>query len=177
MKNRIFEVTIFTAILILVATSGCATLKGFLQDNGDISPPTPDKQLWNAAKRANWLVTLSILGIAAGVFAMINGATKLGTAAIASASVSLFMALAVARFALWMAVFGLIGSVAAALFSILVRRKALVEIIQGGQAFKKDLNNYPFAPRFNKMQSENQSNTTKTIVSNIKNELKLNGKI
>ena len=137
-------------------------------------PPTPGVQLWQAAKKSNWLVTISILGIAMGTFALVSGSVKLGTAAIASSSVSLFMALAVARFALWMGVFGLIGSVVAALFSILVRRKALVEIITGVQKFK----DAPplVAPKLSD-QLAKQSNTTKTIVSNIKNELKLVGKI
>jgi len=177
MMNRILEVTIFIAILILIATSGCATLREFLQGpDAETIAPKPTEQLWQAAKKSNWLVTLSILGVAAGVFALINGSVKLGIAAIASCSVSLFMALAVARFALWMAVFGLIGSAAAALFSILVRRRALVEIIRGVQNAK---DTYAFDNNTAPLKDElaKQSNTTKTIVSKLKNELKLQGKI
>jgi predicted small secreted protein len=122
-----FTLTIYLLLCVLVAVAGCHTWQGFQQDIGIKKPepakvPSPGVQLWNATKKSNWLVTVSILGIAAGVFALTNGATKLGIASIASASVSLFMALAVARFALWMAVFGLMGSFAAALFSILARR-------------------------------------------------------
>lgn len=174
MKTIIIFLLIFVSII-----SGCATLRSFLQDKGDDIAPTPDKQLWTAAKKANWLVTLSILGIAAGVFALVNGATKIGTAAIASASVSLFMSLAVARFALWMAIFGLIGSVAAALFSILVRRKALVEIIKGVQNFKAGervgVDESSLILLNNRLRK--QSKTTKKIVNNMKNELKLQGQI
>lgn len=178
MKDVIFEIIILAMIMILIATSGCATLKGFLQGNTETETiaPKPTEQLWQAAKRSNWLVTLSILGIAAGVFALTNGATKLGTAGIASASVSLFMSLAVARFALWMAVFGLIGSAAAALFSILARRKALVEIIQGVQNYRKKFNIQAVASLDGRL-NDSQSSTTKKIVGNIKNELKLQGKI
>ena len=138
-------------------------------------PPTPGVQLWQAAKKSNWLVTISILGIAMGTFALVSGSVKLGTAAIASSSVSLFMALAVARFALWMGVFGLIGSVVAALFSILVRRKALVEIIKGVQKVKTGglLDEYEKTA----LLGEEQSSTTVKIVGNIKNELKLKGEI
>ena len=178
MKDRILEVTIFIAILILIATSGCATLKGFLQGNTEIETvaPKPTEQLWQVVKKSNWLVTASILGIAAGVFALTNGATKLGSASIASGCVTLFMTLAVARFALWMAVFGLIGSVAAALFSILARRKALVEIIKGVQNAKAtyafDNNTAPLRDELTK-----QSKTTKKIVGKLKNELKLKGQV
>ncbi|KKK74796.1 hypothetical protein LCGC14_2880190 [marine sediment metagenome] len=136
-------------------------------------PPPPATQLWNAAKKSNWLVTISIIGLAAGVFALVNGSAKLGIACMASSSVSLFLALAVARFAAWMAIFGLVGSASAALFSILARRKALVEIIKGVQKTKDGLST---ASTLNKELAK-QSTTTRKIVGKIKNELKLKGAI
>jgi len=117
-------------------------------------------------------VTLSIIGIAAGVFALVNGSAKLGMASIASASVSLFMSLAVARFALWFAVFGLIGSVASALFSALARRKALMEIIKGVQISREN----EHAPVLDH-ELGRQSKITKVIVNSVKNELKLRGEL
>lgn len=170
-------------IVICMAVSGCHTWQGFQQDIGITKPepkpetaPSPGVQLWNATKKSNWLVTASILGIAAGVFALTNGAIKLGIASIASASASLFMSLAVARFALWMAVFGLMGSFAAALFSILARRKALIEIITGVQNAKENYEaNKIDAPL--KAELKNQSPTTKRIVKIVKNGLRLKGKI
>lgn len=177
---KIFVIAFVLVVISLLITS-CATLKGVGTDLGIVKPPTtipvevpePGRQLWNAVKKSNWLVTLSILGIAAGVFALVNGSVKLGTASIASASVSLFMALAVARFALWMAVFGLIGSVIAALFSILVRRKALVEIIRGVQKYK----NQGIHTTALGVELDKQTSTTKRIVGNLKNELRLKGEI
>ena len=161
-------------VALVLACSGCSLPKPKTPAI-TIDTPTPDPggQLWQAAKKSNWLVTASIVGIAAGVFALVSGSAKLGTASIASASVSLFMALAVSRFALWMAVFGLIGSVAAALFSILVRRKALVEIIKGVQK-AKDEGSVAYTL---KKELAEQSSTTKKIVGDIKNKLKLAGKI
>lgn len=184
---KVFLVVWILIILGILATvvfmTGCATLRGVSTDLGIVKSPAtipvkvpePGRQLWNAVKKSNWLVTLSILGIAAGVFALVNGSVKLGTASIASASVSLFMALAVARFALWMAVFGLIGSVIAALFSILVRRKALVEIIRGVQKHKDSIIEDTGGLRVR--LNEEQSKTTKRIVGNLKNELRLKGQI
>jgi len=182
MKLFVIEVSILLAILalimgVVIGVSGCSIFSGQKTDTEIVTPPTPGVQLWNAAKRSNWLVTISILGIAVGVFALVNGSVKLGTASIASASVSLFMTLAVARFAMWMAVFGLIGSIAAALFSIFVRRKALVEIIHGVQVAKKKSLRPSVPSLINKSLAKEQSITTKKIVNNIKNQLKLNGEI
>lgn len=163
--------------VILVLTSGCAALTGRTSQDIITEPPTPGVQLWNAAKKSNWLVTASILGIAAGVFALSNGATKLGFASIASGSVSLFMSLAVARYSAWMAVLGLTGSIAAALFSILARRKALVEIIKGVQKFKDGYSEQSDARQNILTKLSEQSPTTKRIVSNVKSELRLKGAI
>jgi len=141
-----------------------------------ITAPTPVVQLWQAAKKSNWLVTFSILSMAAGVFALVNGSTKLGSSAIAASSVSLFMSLAVARYAVWMATFGMIGSASAALFSVLARRKALVEIIKGVEV-SKEIYNHESDPTILKEALKQQSPTTKKIVGDIKNDLKLKGQI
>jgi len=187
MKDRLlwFTLTIYLLLCVLVAVAGCHTWQGFQQDIGIHKPetkpeiaPSPGVQLWKAAKNSNWLVTASILGMAAGVFALTNGASKLGIASIASASVSLFMALAVARFAVWMAVFGLMGSIAAALFSILARRKALVEIITGVQEYKTvNGGDFNLPQTINSVLDKHESSATKRIVSSIKSKLRLGGKI
>lgn len=178
MKEAIFwllliVLSFFFGVALL---SGCAALSGRTGQDIITEPPTPGVQLWNAAKKSNWLVTLSILSVAGGVFAMMNGSVKLGVATIASGSVSMFLALAVARFALWMAVCGLIGSVFAVLFSILVRRKALVEIIKGVQEVRNDSCAVD-TDSVTRTLDNNQSPVTKKIVGNIKNELRLKGEI
>ena len=179
---KLFWELIFLILLVVAIfsiSSGCAMFSGQKTNTEISNPPTPGTQLWNAAKKSNWLVTLSILGVAGGLFALANGSSKLGISTMAASTASLFMALAVARYASWMAVFGLIGSVAAALFSILARRKALVEIIRGVQK-AKDLNQFDgnLSPvLLLKIELSKQSNTTKKIVGNIKNQMKLKGEI
>lgn len=180
MSSRIIWIVIILWIIFLgvitVCSMGCSMFSGQRSQSTITTSPTPGVQLWQAAKKSNWLVTISILGIAGGVFAMANGASKLGIATIASSSASLFMALAVARFSMWLAVCGLVGSIAAVLFSILARRKALVEIIKGVQNFK--INREPLLiEEINGILGAEQANTTKKIVGNIKNELKLKGAI
>jgi len=179
LQKHVSAVYIFAAIIVIlgmigVLASGCSMLSRQGPQPVITEPPTPGVQLWQAVKKSNWLVTISILGIAGGVFALANGSAKLGSAVIASGSTSLFMTLAVSRFAMWMAVFGLLGSLAAVLFSILARRKALVEIIKGVQDYKDNLRCK--SPLLAGALNE-QSNTTKKIVSNIKNELRLKGEL
>ena len=178
MKTLIITTVIGSIIMLLACLlAGCSMFAGQAGESTITVPPTPGVQLWQAAKKSNWLVTLSILGIAAGVFALVNGSVKLGTASIASGSVSLFMALAVARFSMWMAVCGLIGSVMAALFSIFARRKALIEIIKGVQDFKDGYPEQTDIKQNLNSKLARQSNTTKKIVSDIKGELRLKGAI
>jgi len=179
MIERIIIYAIVIIFLVgMLFGCGCSSWRGHHKPESTIiEAPTPGVQLWETAKKSNWLVTMSILGIAAGVFALANGSAKLGTASIASASVSLFMTLAVSRFALWMAVFGLIGSVAATLFSILARRQALVDIIKGIQVYK-DKNAHSISGlRVNETLANEQTPLTKKIVGDLKNQLKLSGEI
>lgn len=176
---RAFRIWLAFILFFLALTcmcSSCSLLPA--SSNPIITGPIPSagQQLWKAAKDSNWLVTVSILGIAAGAFAFLNG-SKIGLPCIGASCISLFMSLAVARFSTWMAIFGLIGSLAAVGISVLVKNRAVQEIVAGGQEFKKDLNSYPPAPRFNKIQSEIQSKSTKKLVQNVKSKLKLKGKI
>lgn len=155
---------------IIAAVTGCATLQR--HEPVPIIAPTPATQLWQAAKGSNWLVTLSILGIAAGTFATLNG-QKWGISGIITCSVSLFMALAVARFAWWMAVFGMAGSVLLCIASILLRKRALVEIISGTQKLKDGY----ISTNPNPILVGEQSKSTQKLVQNIKTNLKIKGEI
>jgi len=159
-------------ILLLLSTiflPACASLK---EKPPKPVPPSSVEEMYKAARTSNWLVTLSILGIAGGIFATLNG-QKWGMAVVVSCSVALFMSLAVSRFAFWLALCGLIGSVGLCIVSIVVRKRALVQIIKGGELFKKnpDID-------FNHAQTVAQkSKSTRRIVQNIKTDLKLKGEI
>ena len=137
--------------------------------------PTATQQLWKAAKNSNWLVTISILGVAAGAFAFLNG-SKMGLPCIGASCISLFMALAVARFSTWMAVFGLIGSLAAVGISVLVKNRAVKEIVVGVQKYKDGYSGSDSRSYLTDKLKE-QSKSTKKLVQNVKSKLKLEGKI
>jgi len=159
-------IALFLACLVLILSGGC-----FASQRNDDKPTdlsTGQSQLWNSVKNSNWLVTFSIVGIAASVFAYLNG-SKLGLAGVAACCVSLFMALAVARFATWMAVCGLIGSVAASVVSILVKNTALKEIIKGVQGYRNAKIEHDEID--GQLESAQEHKSTKKIVKKIKGEL------
>jgi len=141
---------------------------------------SPTNQLWQTAKKSNWITTLAIPIIALGAVAAFNGMVKLGMSAAIFGCVNLFMALATARFAMWMAVFGLIGSVVTVGASILVKNKALIEFIKGAQTIKTEIDNGAkptCSKQINQILSNKQSKPTQKLVQNIKTNLKLKGEI
>ena len=157
---------------VLAILSGCSV---FRPGSSTITTvPTAAQQLFKAAKNSNWLVTISILGVAAGAFAFLNG-SKIGLPCIGASCISLFMALAVARFSTWMAVFGLIGSLASVGISVLVKNKAMKELVTGVQALKPiEGGDYSAT---NKILADIQSKSTQKLVQNVKSKLKLKGKL
>jgi len=168
---------ILVLICLTVLLIGCLPE---IQNPNDIIKPiptTPQQQVWNAVKKSNWLVTISILGMATGFFAFLNG-NKLGLPFIGASCVSLFMALAVARFATLIAIFGLTGSVVSTILSVLSRRRALEEIVKGFQYVKDELISQKKRTKANEiMTSAQKSKSTKKVVQQIKTNLKLKGEI
>jgi len=166
-------------ICIVLSVSGCNsgwTWPGQKPKPTQITvPSSPSEALWHVVRKSNWLVTLAIPIIALGAVAMFNGAGKLGMSAIIFGCVNLFMALATARFALWMGIFGLVGSGLAVAASILVKNKALVEIIKGVQACRKNKIEHDDIDL--QLKQAQKSLTTQKIVQNVKAKLKLKGKI
>jgi len=165
-------------LIFIILLFGCSLLP--TSSNPIVTGPVPTatQQLWQAAKNSNWLVTVSILSIAAGVFAFLNG-SKMGLPCIGASCISLFMALAVARFSTWMAVFGLIGSLAAVGISVLVKNRAVKEIVTGVQGYKTlYLQNANIDSKdLNETLAINQTKSTQKLVQNVKSKLKLKGKI
>lgn len=171
---------------LICAGSGCAMIQRVSdaifnpEPKPTIVPETSQVQLWQTIKglTPNWL---AIPVIALGAVAMFNGAAKLGMSCIIFGSVNLFMALATSRFGFYMAVCGLVGSMAAVAASILAKNKALKEIVFGVQkvkeGFREDDNGAPIAVRITTAQSNIQTKSTKKIVAKIKTKARLKGEI
>ena len=168
---KIFLVFAWVA-LALYTLSSCAILPKIGGDNiqdGHTIVPKPATQLWQTARKSNWMITLAIPIIAFGAVATFNGMAKLGMSAAIFGCVNLFLALATARFAMVMAVFGLIGSCLVVAASILQKNKAITETIIGiQQADSKDVKD---------KLKEIHSKTTHRLINNVKTNLKLKGKL
>lgn len=141
----IIDLVVIAVLLFIVFTCSCNTGGsdgGFFGWGSGSDDPVKDgkESLFDAVKGSNWLVTFSILGMAAGVFAMLNG-SKMGIPAIVACAVSLFMALAVARFATWMAVCGMVGACAAVAISVIVKNRALKEVVGNVRDIKESASN------------------------------------
>ena len=179
MNKSIFIFAILGISMALATASGCryvTPILDFVFQNPNATKPiveaeSPARQLLNAAKKASWVNALAIPIIALGTVAMFNGAMKLGMSAIIFGAVNLFMALATARFALWMAIFGLIGSTAAVVLSILIKNKALKDVVNNVQIIKATAKNdnvdLVFQDKIKDTLKE-QANSTKKLVNKIK---------
>jgi len=179
MKQKIdwgFWVIILLCIVGLITLiAGCSIFQHAPKQQETIVPASPAQQMWKVVAKSNWVVTICLLGFGGGLFTFFNGKPKLGLAIVFSCVGTLFFGLAIHRFPTWMAMIGLIGSVAGVAASILMRRQALIEIIKGGQVFKKEFEHD--AKEFNEKQKQEQSPTTQKLVKQIKSDLKLKGEI
>lgn len=185
-RGMLLVICILLFLTVFVSISGCALLRqaanaalGIESKQEVLIPETPKKQLWQTIKglTPNWL---AIPVIALGAVAMFNGAAKLGMSCIIFGSVNLFMALATSRFGFWMALCGLVGSMAAVAASILIKNKALKDIVFNFQKVKqtaKDDNvDLVFQDKMKEVLAK-QAKSTKKIVQKIKNKAKLRGEL
>lgn len=187
-KDVLLSFIIAALLIVVFNVAGCQSGNGKIfgifgsGSSGDGPGGAIDdgkESLFNAVKGSNWLVTFSILGMAAGVFALMNG-SKIGISAIVASGASLFMALAVARFAAWMAVCGFIGAVAAVGVSILVKNRALKEVVGNVRDIKESAANGGSKKKICadiKNVLAKQTKSTKKIVSKIKAKIKLEDRV
>ncbi len=175
-----FVIALIIAFFIaLISLSGCAVLQPIktalfgATPESPVDTQRPNDRLWHTIKgmTPNWL---AIPVIALGAVAVFNGAAKLGFSFIIFGSVNLFMALATSRFGFWMAIIGMIGSFAAVLASMLVKSKALKEVVYGLQKVK-DQNIAAIHLDSTKEILSKQTKSTKKLIAKIKHKAKLKG--
>lgn len=157
-------IAVIVALILACILSGCQ----LLNQRPDPIPENHTELLLRVAEKTNWMVTLSILGIAGCTFAFLNG-NKWGLTGIVACIIILSMSLMVIRYATWLAIGGLIGSIGLVVWSIFIKNKALQQIIQGVQKF-----------RYNTIEHEeidgilqiNQDKSTEKIVRKVKENKK-----
>jgi len=164
-------------ILFLVVLTGCSTMPKKIET---IPPPT---ETWNkVVYQTHWLVPLSILGIMGGVFVLILGIyPKIGIATIITNGIGLFISLAIAKFAWWMALIGLIGllsTIGLVVYSIFIKDKAIKELIIGAQELKESVSPIFTKEETNKILTDGiQTKNTQKIIQKVKTDLKVKGEL
>lgn len=184
-KMWFWVVVAILAGILIVSITGCSAARAIFgmptMSDGvqTIIPSSPAAQMWKVVAKSNWVVTVCLLMFGCGAFTFFNGKPKLGLAIVFSSLATLFLGLAIHRFPTWMSVIGLFGSVVGVVASILMKHRAIIEMIKGGQEFKKGIRlNHPVKPKdFTDAQKQEQSPTTQKLVKKIKGELRLKGQI
>lgn len=138
-------------------------------------PPTiKDRIIYETITEHNWLVTAAILGVGAGFFSFLNG-HSIGLKIIATCLVVLSLVISIATHWQWIALIATLFSVGFMAYTILIKHKALREIIKGIEEYKSvspDIvaDNAIFVLK-NNLQNI-QSPTTEKIVTKLKGKKK-----
>ena len=159
--------------LCIAAFSGCSLLQMSPADKIASLPTTGPEAMFQTLKKANWLFTLSVIGVGAGFYAFLNGSSK-GIQVMASCFVVLSLIIGVTKYSAVIAAIAMIGAVCLMIYSTLVKGKALREVVQGVElartiALEGD-EIYPENKILNAM-SNMQSKTTEAIVKAVKGKL------
>jgi len=157
----------------LMHLGGCSII-GRTGTTPVITPAVPTTALAviNNIKSTDWLNTLFLLAFVGSIFAGLNG-LKAGWAGAAASLAGIAMKGALTQLWIyWILGVLLVAAILLVAASILMRKKALVEIIRGAQNLKKLVQADDA-----KILAEPQSKPTQKIVADIKTDLKLKGVI
>lgn len=154
----------------LAILTGCAVLQK--KPDADV-PDTPIEILYKTVYKTNWLVTLSIIGVAIATAAFVNGSKAALPIAMGSLA-ALGLTLATIRYAEWIALGSFVASILIFVATIIEKNIALKQLIVGIQRIK----NLPVSKdAVNKLLTDVQNKDTTALVLKIKDALKLQGVI
>lgn len=161
--------------ILLALNSGCSLFQMSPADKIASLPETPKQQLFQTLAKTNWLFTLSVVGVGAGFFAFLNGSSK-GLQFMAACFVVISLIIGLTRYSAWIAAIAMIGTVCLMIYSVLVKGKALREVIEGIEGVRYELtDNGPdlttTKDRIDSYLGFSQSKTTKAIVKAVKDKL------
>lgn len=129
-----------------------------------LTPTNPAQALAETVAKTNWVIALSIAGIAVSVMAWING-SKTAIGVLIGCVVALWLQITVIRYASVLAVAGLVVAIGLGVWTVFVKNRALEDIVNGVQNYKRSAN-VPL-----KQFLGEQAGSTKKIVSQIKGKL------
>ena len=170
----IIVISIIVTILILILTSSCSLFQMSPADKIASLPETPKQQLFQTIAKTNWLFTLSVVGVGAGFFAFLNGSSK-GLQFMAACFVVISLIIGLTRYSAVIAIISMIGTACLMIYSVMVKNKALKEVVQGVQAVREfpidgTLHN-ELADNVDGLLNGTQSKTTEAIVKLVKGKL------
>ncbi len=167
-------------MLMAAFIGGCSLFQMSPADKIASLPETPQQQLFQTLAKTNWLFTLSVVGVGAGFFAFLNGSSK-GLQFMAACFVVISLIIGLTRYSTVIAAISMIGIVCLMIYSVLVKNKALREVVQGVQGIRDagSLNGHVTENNVDMDHSDVitsyldnvQSKTTKAIVKAVKNKL------
>jgi len=166
----------FPAIMVLLVSvllffSGCAMFQPRTAGSRLANLPTTGTQaVFQVLKSNNWLFTLSIIGAGAGFFAFLNGSSK-GLQFMAACFIVISLIIGVTKYSAIIAAITMIGTVCLMIYTILVKNKALREVVQGVQEIREEVSTEDYS--VDSALDLAQSKTTKSIVKKIKATLRL----
>lgn len=165
---------ILTGFLMMLVSmlSGCALIKPVTDFIiGTTSNPVPELPEAALYSKLNWLSIASIIGIAIAAAATVNGQIKLAMPIFAGCVAALGISLAVVKYASFLAIGSLVAAVCIFVYSILIKNRAIKELVVGGQELKKNPDGG------SKILFETQTPSTRKLVNITKDKLKLIGKL
>jgi|GEM_PF-3304006 len=172
-KEWLIPLLIAVILIIIALNSGCSLFQMSGADKLASLPETPKQQLFQTLAKTNWLFTLSVVGVGAGFFAFLNGSSK-GLQFMAACFVVISLIIGLTRYSAVIAVISMIGTVCLMIYSVLVKGKALREVIQGVEVARTIVLEgdeiYP-ENKILKAMSDEQSKTTKAIIKAVKIKL------
>lgn len=173
-KEWLIPLLIAVILIIVALNSGCSLFQMSDADKIASLPETPQQQLFQTLAKTNWLFTLSVLGVGAGFFAFLNGSSK-GLQFMAACFVVISLIIGITRYSAVIAIISMIGTVCLMVYSVLVRNKAMREVVSGVQKIR----DFPIDPTVRNdlagavvnLLGSTQSKTTKAIVKAVKGKL------
>ena len=186
MKSETFIVIMFIVcwiglmLIFAFALPGCSIFQASPADKIAALPETPQQQLFQTLTKTNWLFTLSVVGVGAGFFAFLNGSSK-GLQFMAACFVVISLIIGLTRYSAWIAAIAMIGTVCLMIYSVLVKNKAMREVVSGIQNIR-EAGSLDGHANENNVSMEHtdvitsyldnvQSKTTKAIVKAVKGKL------
>jgi len=186
LKIAVIIILLIMGFTLALSVTGCISFgKPKPSDSTIIIPETPKDALYKIVYKTNWLIALSILGAAVSMAAYINGSKTAVAIGIGSLA-ALGLSLATIRYAEWLAGTSIIAAVLIFIATVVRKNLALKQIITGIQKVKVmlgqskgklDLETDTNANNINDILGGNQNKDTTALVLEIKDALKLAGKI